>query len=88
MQNRDGFTMAEIEQAFKAASEKCECCGKQLHWEKSQANPGHGQWEAHRGERTSPVILCAGGSENCHLNCGHEGNFQNPGILPQAHKAG
>jgi hypothetical protein len=34
------------------------------------------------------VILCCGGVENCHLNCGHDGHYGNSGITPRVHKGG
>jgi hypothetical protein len=82
------FTPDEIERAFGQADGYCECCGKALAWEHSRSSPGRGAWEAHHGGRSSPVILCTGEAENCHLNCGHGGNFQNPGITPRVHKGG
>jgi len=82
------FTAEEIEDAFYDACGECECCGKKLGWANSRNNPGWGAWEAHHGSRSSPVILCTGEPENCHLNCGHDGNFQNEGITPRAHKGG
>lgn len=82
------FTNEEIEQAFDNAEGRCECCGKQLSWLNSRATGGRGQWEAHHGSRDSPVILCIGGPENCHLNCGHDGDYQNEGVTPRGHKGG
>jgi hypothetical protein len=82
------FSEEEKEKAFYAAGGQCECCGKQLGFGNSRANPGRGQWEAHHGGRETPVILCTGEPENCHLNCGHDGNFQNIGITPRVHKGG
>jgi hypothetical protein len=62
----------EVEKpAFDRAGSACECCGKALTWSNSQSRGGgRGQWEAHHGSRFTPVILCCGGAENCHLNCG------------------
>jgi hypothetical protein len=82
------FTDEEIEKAFDLSSGRCECCGKQLSWGNSRKNPGRGQWEAHHGSRNTPVILCTGWPENCHLNCGHDGDFKNPGVTPRIHKEG
>lgn len=82
------FSREEIETAFRKAGGRCECCGKQLNWPNSRASGGPGQWEAHHGSRSTPVILCTGGPENCHFYCGHNGNWQNPGITPQYHKGG
>lgn len=82
------FIPEEIEWAFEKAGGRCECCGKMLVWRNSRANPGRGQWEAHHGGRNSPVILCTGEPENCHLNCGHDGDFQNLGITPRVHRGG
>ena len=86
MANGYEFTPEEIEQAFRKAGGRCECCGKQLSWSSSRVNGGRGQWEAHHGSRSTPVILCTGGPENCHLNCGHNGNYRNRGITPRVHK--
>jgi len=80
------FTADETEGAFDRAGGRCECCDKQLSWDRSRANPGRGQWEAHHGSRSSPVILCTGDPENCHLNCGHDGDYQNPGVTPRVHR--
>jgi hypothetical protein len=77
------FTADEIERTFYQADGACECCGKRLAWGNSRNNPGKGQWEAHHGSRPTPVILCTGGVENCHLNCGHKGNYQNRGVTPR-----
>jgi hypothetical protein len=82
------FTSEEIERTFRAAGGRCECCGKVLSWSNSRATGGRGQWEAHHGSRKTPVILYTGGRENCHLNCGHNGDYQNPGVTPRVHKGG
>jgi hypothetical protein len=82
------YSSDEIERAFVRAGGCCECCGKRLVWEHSRSNPGQGGWEAHHGGRYSPVILCTGEPENCHLNCGHDGDFQNLGMTPRTHKGG
>jgi hypothetical protein len=82
------FSPDEKERAFEKAGGECECCGKQLSYGNSRANPGRGQWEAHHGSRQSPVILCTGKPENCHLNCGHDGDFHNVGIIPRYHRGG
>lgn len=80
------FTIEEIQNAFDIAEHRCECCGKQLTWVNSRTNPGRGQWEAHHGSRYAPVILCTGAPESCHLNCGHNGDYHNPGITPRVHR--
>jgi len=80
------FSPDEIERAFDKTSGYCECCGKQLSYGNSRSNRGRGQWEAHHGGRYSPVILCTGYPENCHLNCGHDGDFRNTGITPRSHR--
>ena len=80
------FTAEEIEKAFDLAGDQCECCGKRLTWQNSRANGGPGKWEAHHGGRSTPVILCTGGPENCHLNCGHDGHWGNRGITPRFHR--
>ena len=80
------FVMNEIEAAFEATGGACECCGKQIAWSNSRSSGGRGAWEAHHGSRLSPVILCAGGVENCHLNCGHDGDYNNRGITPRFHR--
>jgi len=82
------FTDDEIEQAFDQANGQCECCGKTLVWENSRATGGRGRWEAHHGGRDAPVILCVAEPENCHLNCGHDGDFKNRGVTPRVHKGG
>lgn len=81
------FTADEVERAFDRSQGKCECCGKRLSWSRSRGNPGRGQWEAHHGSRASPVILCTGVPENCHLQCGHTGDYWNRGITPRVHWA-
>jgi len=80
------FTAAEIEVAFDLAGGMCECCGKTLSWWNSRASGGRGQWEAHHGSRSTPVILCTGDEENCHFYCGHDGHWGNRGITPRVHK--
>jgi hypothetical protein len=88
MPNEYEFSQDEIEAAFDDAGGKCECCGKQLAFGNSRRTGGRGAWEAHHGSRASPVVLCTGEPENCHLNCGHDGDYQNVGITPRAHKGG
>jgi hypothetical protein len=89
MSDNNEFSKEEIANAFMAATGRCECCGKKLSWENGRANPPvWGQWEAHRGNRPTPVILCADEPEHCHLFCGHDGDFDNPGVTPCAHKGG
>lgn len=82
------YTAEEKEDAFDSADGRCECCGKSLSFGSSRKNPGWGSWEAHHGSRWSPVILCVGEPENCHLNCGHGGDFHNEGITPRVHRGG
>lgn len=65
-----------------------ECCGKKRSWENSRRAGTWGRWEAHHGSRPSPVILCVGEPENCHLYCGHDGDWGNEGITPRVHKVG
>ncbi|MGO8996044.1 MAG: hypothetical protein ACLQVI_22255 [Polyangiaceae bacterium] len=88
MPNDYEFDSNEVENAFDAADSRCECCGKKLGWPNSRANPGWGAWEAHHGGRSTPVILCVGKPENCHLNCGHGGHFGSVGITPRVHRGG
>jgi hypothetical protein len=82
------FTQDEIEEAFDKAGGTCECCGKQLGRLSSRFAGGRGPWEAHHGSRETPVILCTSPPENCHLYCGHDGDFRNPGVTPRVHKGG
>ena len=82
------YSNEEKEDAFDAAGGQCECCGKVLSYGNSRRNPGWGAWEAHHGSRGSPVVLCVGEPENCHLNCGHGGSFHNEGVTPRKHKGG
>jgi hypothetical protein len=82
------FTPEEIEEAFERAGAMCECCHKDLSFKHSRKDPGRGQWEPHHRSRLTPVILCTGEPENCHLNCGHNGDFYNSGITPRVHKGG
>ncbi len=84
----EGFDGDEIEAAFDEADGYCECCGKKLSWENSRRAGTWGRWEAHHGSRPSPVILCVGEPENCHLYCGHDGDWGNEGITPRVHKGG
>lgn len=83
-----GFAEEEIEKAFRDCGGMCECCGKRLCSPENRGNSSWGQWAAHHGSRYSPVILCTGGRENCHLNCGHDRDWQNEGITPRIHKGG
>lgn len=82
------FTIDEVVRAFVLAESRCHCCRKRLAWGSSRANPGRGAWEAHHGNREAPVVLCTTEPENCHLNCGHGGNFGNDGITPRVHRGG
>lgn len=84
----DEFTEQEIRTAWIQSYRKCECCGKPLVWSNQGRNSGSGCWEAHHGGRNTPIILCAGGKEYCHLNCGHDGDYHNEGITPRVHKGG
>ncbi len=84
----DKFTKEEIRKAWIKADGHCECCGKKLSWENQGRCSGWGEWEAHHGSRSTPVILCTGEPQNCHLNCGHDGDYQNPGITPRVHRGG
>lgn len=79
------FSLEKIERAFDDAADSCECCGKFLSWS-NQGRNGRGSWEAHHGSGQRPIILCTNGKENCHLNCGHDGDFQNEGITPRFHR--
>jgi len=82
------YSPDEVERAFERAGGCCECCGKSLSFGNSRRNPGRGSWEAHHGNRWTPVILCVGEPENCHLNCGHDGDYHNEGVTPRTHKGG
>lgn len=90
----EGFSEDEIAEAFVDAEEHCECCDKKLAWEnRSNRSADHrsgvwGRWEAHHGSRPTPVILCVGWPEECHLMCGHDGDSHNEGITPRVHKGG
>lgn len=68
---------------FLLAKSKCECCGKDLVW--GNRDKGlKGAWHAHH---VNPVnidpddsvfnmaILCINEPENCHLNQGHGGDY-------------
>ncbi len=85
--NEYEFTTEERRRAYKKTGGYCECCGKKL-VRKNKGRWGRGSWEAHHGNRNGPVILCTGGRENCHLNCGHGGDWNNIGITPRVHKGG
>ena len=82
------YTKEEIEKAFDDANGYCECCGKLLSWKNQGRYSGRGSWEAHHGNRFTPVILCTGEPENCHLYCGHNGDYYNQGVTPRIHKGG
>lgn len=83
----DPFTAAQIETAWDRCGGYCECCRKRLSFDNQGRGSGWGAWEAHMGNgRVTPVILCTGVPESCHLYCGHNGNFQNPGITPRFHR--
>jgi hypothetical protein len=81
------FTQDEVVRAWNAARGYCECCGKALSLA-SRGRYGKGSWEAHHGSRSIPVILCTGEPENCHFNCGHDGDYCSAGITPRVHKGG
>jgi len=82
------FAPQEVERAFDRADGRCECCGKKLAYGSSRRAGGRGAWEAHHGSRSSAVVLCTSEPESCHLNCGHDGDYRNPGITPRVHKGG
>jgi len=81
------YSSAERRRAFKKAGGYCECCHKKLVY-KNRIRGERGSWEAHHGNRNDPVILCTGGRENCHFNCGHGGDWDNIGITPRVHRGG
>lgn len=83
---RENFPPDVVMRAWRNAEGKCACCGKTLSFSSQGRDDHRGAWEAHHVEgRTLPVILCIGEPENCHLNCGHEGDFGNRGITPVEH---
>ena len=85
----DPFSNEQIVAAWFRCGGRCECCGKVLTPENQGRESGWGSWEAHYAPgRFIPVILCTGYPENCHLNCGHWGNYQNTGVVPQVHLGG
>lgn len=87
--SHEEFTEKEIDKAWYKADGTCECCGKKLVRINRGRDSGRGCWEAHLGTgRVTPMILCCGEPENCHLYCGHDGNFRNQGINPRVHKGG
>lgn len=86
MAQNKGFDADEIERAFEDAGG--ECCGKSLSFANSRRGGWRGRWEAHHGNRASPVILCMSDPENCHLNCDHDGDWAILGITPRVHKGG
>lgn len=72
-----------IDRAWDRAKNQCECCRKELVWS-NRGRIGRGSWEAHHRKPKSHggtnylgncVILCTGGRENCHLNVGHGGDY-------------
>jgi hypothetical protein len=81
-----GFTEDEIFKAVEKSEYLCECCGKKLVRMENRGTARNGQWASHHGSRFSPVILCTGGKEKCHLLYGHNGNLNNRGITPRSHK--
>ena len=66
----------------------CECCGKRITKYKRGKSHGIDSWEAHHAFPDRPVTLeniriyCSYG-RNCHLYCGHDGDYNNKGILPR-----
>jgi hypothetical protein len=85
----DPFTQNEIDEAWFRSGGFCECCRKRLFVNNQGRGSGTGAWEAHCVEGPDyPLILCTGEPQNCHLNCGHDGDYQNPGVLPQFHLGG
>jgi hypothetical protein len=84
----DPFTEDQLLKAWLVSRGRCECCGKTLTNDNRGRESGKGSWEAHKAKgRDMPVILCTGEPESCHLNCGHNGDFQNEGVVPKQHKA-
>lgn len=77
-----------LQRYMEYAKGYCECCGKKLTRYKRGKKWGKGCWESHHAFPDRPVtvenirIMCSHG-RNCHLYCGHDGDFQNRGILPR-----
>ena len=83
----DPFPPELIDAAWQRCEGYCECCGKRLSWTNRGRRSGRGAWEAHMGQgRVTPMILCTEAPESCHLNCGHDGDYQLPGISPRFHR--
>jgi len=85
--SHERFTADEIRKAWDRSGGCCECCGEILSFQNRGRLSGRGSWEAHRGEgRVTPMVLCTGEPENCHLNCGHKGDYNSPGVTPRYHR--
>lgn len=86
----DGYEYIEDEIKevfFFFARSKCECCGKTVEFKDRGQRKSIFGWEAHLIEGwDAPIILCLGEPENCHLNCGHKGDYQNPAVFPEEHR--
>ena len=81
-------TEREITEVFYfTAKRRCECCGKMLDFESRGDRNSVFGWEALFIDGwDTPLVLCLGQPENCHLNCGHQGDYRNPAVFPEEHR--
>jgi hypothetical protein len=79
------FTAEDVKDVFyNRAKEKCECCKKDIVF--TNRDKGQkGAWHAHHkvpkrnridDSKNNMAILCVNDPENCHLNQGHGGSYQ------------
>lgn len=79
------FPSSVVEYAWRRQAGLCAYCGKRLKWG-SRDKGAMGAWHAHHrrpedygGSNTlrNCVIFCINEPENCHLNVGHDGDWDN-----------
>jgi hypothetical protein len=83
------FPKEVLEEAWLRQGGRCAYCGKELVWESTQQGE-RGAWHPHHRKAVvdggtdslgNCVLLCINLPENCHLNIGHAGNYQESPIL-------
>lgn len=86
----DGYDQIEREIAeifYFDSKRRCDCCGKLLSFEDRGNHDSIFAWQAHFIEGwDAPLILCLGEPENCHLNCGHLGDYGHSAVFPEEHR--
>ncbi|MBI2831267.1 MAG: HNH endonuclease [Chloroflexi bacterium] len=84
-----GFPYYIVEQAWERQGGRCAYCGKKLSWDNRGRDDAWGAWEPHHKKPLeyggtdylrNCAILCIN-VDNCHLYCGHGGDFRQRIVL-------